>query len=141
MWRYLNKYILLALAGALLAAAPADAARGRPWLKWTLLGLDLGLTGAAVWAIMDQRSAADEYNLLYDQIDNTTTDNLEKLQEKEELVERKSVVALGLSVTAGAFIAYTVADKLWIHEAFPSRGRLEYDMDKRMFAFAISHEW
>jgi outer membrane protein OmpA-like peptidoglycan-associated protein len=84
-----------------------------------LLSADAVLTAYAVYAVLDQWKAVDDYNGKYNTLDNIHGSNYDQLNSIKKDAEKKNTpVAAGVCL-AGAAVAYTIADYFWLHNIFP----------------------
>ena len=115
---------LITLLLPLHAAAEGYVKKGSdlPW-DIILITADVLSAGAAVWAVADQVSAAGEYENLYSQINGSSEDNYYRLlYEREKVVSKETTAVIAVSA-ASVLLAYTLADVLFLKNAFPVRMR------------------
>jgi hypothetical protein len=89
-----------------------------------LIALDAALTGYAVYAVLDQRNAAQNYNKKYAELDDPLGTNYAELSDIKKNVDNKKTPALIGSCLAGAAVAYTAADIIWLHIVFPGGAKV-----------------
>jgi tetratricopeptide (TPR) repeat protein len=123
-----------------MAAPPAKADNDSPW-KWVLIGGDAGLTALTVVLILNYNKDADTYNTLYDQINNTDEPSYQRLLSEKAKVEGKQGVVALCGVAAGAAIAYTLLDMLFVHAVFPQDVKAAYNLQEKRFELAVNREF
>jgi hypothetical protein len=93
------------------------------WICWGRAGLviaDAALVVYAVYAVSDERGAADNYDASYNSLNNAQGSNYDKLNSMKNSVYNKQTTAAVASCIAGAALAYTAADYFWLHIVFPA---------------------
>jgi hypothetical protein len=118
-----------AAAAAVNIQAPYPAAQsaGPTTAGWFLLASDAALTGWAIFALMDQNNAVDSYERLKAQLNVPPYANYDFLVREQEKANSKMTVTTIAWSLAGVCLAYTAADALWFHSAFPVAVRSAYD--------------
>lgn len=113
-----------------VTAVPAVKDQGITPLGWTVIGVDVALAGLTVFAVLDERSAAEAYKTLLQETDNTTIANYDALTVKKKEIDGKIAFAGVSTGIMAAALLYTAADILWIHAAFPVNAKLTYAPEK-----------
>jgi tetratricopeptide (TPR) repeat protein len=123
-----------------MAPPPAKAGTDTPW-KWVLIGGDAGLAALTVVLVMDYNKSADTYNTLWQQIDNTSEANYQRLLSEKAKVEGKQGAVALCGVAAGAAVAYTLVDLLFVHAVFPQDVKAAYNLQEKRFELAVNKEF
>lgn len=89
-----------------------------------------------LWA--DYGISVSDYNRSYSEINNTTYDNYTYLKDKENEINSKLTPYLVTTGITAALLAYTAADVLWLHNAFPAEIKVSYGINKTIVT-AILH--
>lgn len=105
---------------------------------WILLVGDAALAGLSVYFLMVERSAAESYNTLFDEVNNTTQANYDLLAAKKKEIDDKILVTEIAGAAAAAAVLYTLADVLFIHAAFPSSTKVSYDPGSKAVKLSVS---
>ena len=126
------------MGGQEIQAKPQEA---NPVFKWALIGGDVVLVGASVITYFSASSAADSYNNLWSQIDDTTMDNYNTLVSKKSSAQQSENIFGTLAIVSSIAVVYTLADVLFIHAAFPKDISLNIDYKGDRFAMAITKEF
>ena len=106
--------------------------------KWVLIGVDAALVFATGFAVIDQRKSAEYYQLLYNEIDDSSYEDYQLLKQEREKVESKRQTVVVLSSLTGVAVAYTLADYLFLHWAFPrDDAELTYDVVENRYAICL----
>lgn len=121
MKKIMIMFLLFAAFFPLLQAVDISEKGETNWYSWSLIGADVVFSGATIWAVMDERNAADSYATLKSSIDNTTEENYYRLLYEKSKVDMKSNTAMYLGITAGVALAYSAVDYFWFHNAFASQ--------------------
>jgi hypothetical protein len=101
------------------ASYPAVQAAGPTPAGWFLITADAALTGWGIFALMDQNNAVDSYERLKAQLNVPPYANYDFLIREQEKANSKATVTTIAWSLAGVCLAYTAADALWFHSAFP----------------------
>lgn len=110
-------------------------------MGWALIGLDVLGAGLSVYALLDEISAADAYDLLYADLNNTTQANYDMLAAKKKDIDSKlTFVSVTMGLT-GAFVVYTLVDLLWLHLAFPDAPKMTYNGDTKTYIVSIERRF
>lgn len=92
--------------------------------EWVLIGADAVIVSLAVYALLDQISAAENYERLSAEIDGSTEAGYYRLlYEREKVIGKENIVIVS-SIAAGSVLLYTIADFLWLHRFFPDGAKI-----------------
>jgi hypothetical protein len=114
-------------ANAIVRSAGIEPASGMTSASWFLISADAALTGWAVFSIIDQNNSVDAYERLKTQLNVPPYANYDFLIREQEKANSKMTVTMIAWSLAGVCLAYTAADLLWLHSAFPAQLRSAYD--------------
>ena len=126
------------IVGILLLVGAGSTAEAGKLLKLTVIGLDLGLIGLSTYAIIDQRSAASDYDELYNQLNLTTQANYEILRQEKDKLDDKSNFAAATTGLAALAVTYTIADMFYLHTVFGVNARIERRENGSMLRVAFA---
>ena len=88
------------------------------WKCISLGAFDAVFTGFAVFTVLDQWKAADDYTVKYAILNNTDGSNYDELVALKKTVDdKKTVLVLGAGLASAALL-YTAADYFWLHNVF-----------------------
>ena len=110
-------------------------------MGWALIGLDVLGTGLSVYALLDEISAADSYDLLYADLNNTTLANYDVLAAKKKDIDSKLTFASVTMGLTGAFVVYTLVDLLWLHLAFPDAPKMTYNGETKTYKVSLERRF
>lgn len=125
---------------AAFLGTPGPAGDESP-LKWVLLGGDAVLAVASVFLYMDASGAADDYNALHEEINDTTMENYNLLLSEKEKVEGKQALFGAAAALTAAAVGYTLADMFAIHAVFPAEVRSTYNFMENRLEVAVNLEF
>jgi len=97
-----------------------------------LVCVDLALAGWGTYQYLDYKNTADNYNIQYAQIDNTTPANYYILFSAHKTALDKQNSFLISSGIAGTAILYTVLDAIFIHAVFPVDVAFNYNFNTQL---------
>ena len=103
------------LAAAAKAAAPASVTS----TGWFLIAADAAMTGWAIFSLIDFNNSVDAYERLKTQLDVPPYDDYDFLIREQEKANGKVTITAITWSLAGVCLAYTAADLIWLHSAFP----------------------
>jgi hypothetical protein len=104
---------------------PVVKESGMCWGCAGLVVIDAALVAYAIYAVSDERSAADNYDTNYDNLNNSLGSNYDRLNSMKKSVNDKQTTAAVVSCIAGAALVYTAADYFWLHIVFPADVKAE----------------
>jgi hypothetical protein len=110
-----------------LPAPKAGRPAGMTATGWFLISADAALAGWAVFSLIDFNNSVDAYERLKSQLDVPPYANYDFLiREQEKANSKVTITAIAWSL-AGVCAAYTIADLVWLHSAFPVQAGAAYE--------------
>ncbi len=88
--------------------------------------ISAGLT-AFLWS--DYLMQINNYNKIYDEVNNTTYDNYKYLLNKKKSVEDRLSGCIIMSSITAVLLGYTAADFFWLHNVFPPDIKISFNYD------------